>query len=161
MAIIIRCLHYFCAAQYLHSSKSKSSLVKLHLDTTSGSNAITGHGNGFVAVNGMKIGSPLIVLPDKLINPWQLAPRSTSAPLSALSLCAADFADLLALKPELVVFGSGALFRFPDQQLMKSFAEARIGFEVMDTPAACRTYTVLMSEGRRIAAALLIGYADS
>ncbi len=150
-------LALFCAAQYLHSSKSKSSLVKLHLDITTGFNAITGHGNGFVAVNGMKITSPLIVLPDKLINPWRIASCSTSAPLSALSLCSADFVELLALKPELVVFGSGALFRFPDRLLMKTFTEVRIGFEVMDTPAACRTYTVLMSEGRRIAAALLIG----
>ena len=131
--------------------------MKLHLDTTSGSNVITGHGNGFVAVNGMKISNPLIVLPDKLINPWQIASCSASASLSALALCTADFTELLALEPELVVFGSGAVFRFPDQRLMTTFAEAHIGFEVMDTPAACRTYTVLMSEGRRIAAALLIG----
>ena len=68
-----------------------------------------------------------------------------------------DFAALLDLKPELVVFGSGAVFRFPERRIMAAFANARIGFEVMDTPAACRTYNVLMSEGRQIAAALLIG----
>jgi uncharacterized protein len=127
--------------------------VKLHLDTTSGFNAITGHGQGFVAVNGEKIYSPLIVLPDELINPWVLA----AEPSTAQSLSSADFTLLLELKPELVIFGSGAKFQFPASAIMAAFGAARIGFEVMDTPAACRTYTVLVSEGRQAAAALLIG----
>jgi uncharacterized protein len=125
--------------------------VKLHLDTSSGHNAITGHGHGFVAVNGGNINNPFIVLPDRLIDPWPIA----SASVSALGL--ADFAELLALKPELVLFGSGVTFRFPDRSVMAAFAKAGIGFEVMDTPAACRTYNVLVSEDRRIAAALLVG----
>ncbi|MCY7389820.1 MAG: Mth938-like domain-containing protein [Burkholderiales bacterium] len=127
--------------------------MKLHLDPVTGSNVITGHGPGFVAINGGNISAPVIILPDKIINPWLIASPSPSA----LALCIDDFADVFELKPELVVFGSGALFRFPDRRIMAAFGEARIGFEVMDTPAACRTYNVLMSEGRRIAAALLIG----
>jgi uncharacterized protein len=131
--------------------------MKLHLDTiagpASGLNAITGHGEGFVAVNGNKRANPIIVLPDKLIDPWVLAAASASA----TSLGIDDFAELLALKPELVVFGSGPTFSFPARALMAAFAQARIGFEVMDTPAACRTYNVLMGEGRRVAAALLVG----
>jgi uncharacterized protein len=127
--------------------------VKLHLDTTSGFNAITGHGQGFVAVNSAEIRNPVIVLPDNVINPW----RITSPAATATLLCTADFVELIALKPELVIFGSGAKFQFPATAILAAFAEARIGFEVMDTPAACRTYTVLMSEGRRVAAALLIG----
>ena len=130
-----------------------SASVKLHLDTNTGVNAITGHGPGFVAVNGANIGNPVIVLPDKLIDPWTIA--SSLPSVSTLSL--ADFAELLALKPELVLFGSGSVFRFPDRAIMAAFTQARIGFEAMDTPAACRTYNVLMSEGRRIAAALLVG----
>lgn len=131
--------------------------MKLHLDTASGFNSITGHGPGFVAVNGDSISNPVIVLPDKLINPWPIA----AAAVSVATLAIADFAELFGLKPELVVFGSGAVFRFPDRRLMAAFAEARIGFEVMDTPAACRTYNVLTSEGRRVAAALLIGDVGS
>ena len=130
--------------------------MKLHLDTasglTAGSNLITAHGDGFVAVNGGKIPHPVIVLPETLINPWKIASPGISAP----SLCIADFAELLALKPELVLFGSGAKFCFPVRAVMLAFSQARIGFEVMDTPAACRTYNVLTGEGRRIAAALLI-----
>ncbi len=130
-----------------------STPVKLHLDPITGANAITGHGPGFVAINGGNICNAVIVLPDKIINPWVTGSPSCSA----LSLCMDDFAALLDLKPELVVFGSGAVFRFPERSIMAAFANARIGFEVMDTPAACRTYNVLMSEGRQIAAALLIG----
>ena len=129
--------------------------VKLHLDPISGTNAITGHGPGYVAINGGRINNSVIVLPDKIINPWPIASASLSMP--ALSLCIADFAELLELKPELVIFGSGAKFQFPDRRILAAFASARIGFEVMDTPAASRTYNVLMSEGRQIAAALLVG----
>ena len=130
-----------------------STTVKLHLDPINGANVITGHGNGYAAINGNKIANSVIVLPEKVIDPWV----TVSSPAAAHTLCIDDFADLLALKPELVVFGSGAVFRFPDRSVVAEFTRARIGFEVMDTPAACRTYNVLMSEGRRIAAALLIG----
>lgn len=126
--------------------------MKLHLDPITGANAINGHGSGFVAVNGSNINHPVIVLPDKIIDPWLI----TAMPATAKSLCIADFAELLALKPELVVFGSGTKFQFPLATILAAFRGARIGFEVMDTPAACRTYNVLMSEGRRVAAALLI-----
>ena len=129
--------------------------MKLHLDTSSGPasglNAITGHGQGFVAVNGERIVHSVIVLPDQLVNPWQVGDSTSVASLSI-----DDFNALLALKPELVVFGSGATFCFPDRKLLAAFSQARIGFEVMDTPAACRTYNVLMGEGRRVAAALLV-----
>ena len=149
----------FILADRQRNSKTHSAPnpVKLHLDTASGFNAVTGHGTGFVAVNGEKISSPLILLPDRLISPWRIGSPS----VSALSLCMADFAELLELKPELVVFGSGTTFRFPDRSLLAAFSQARIGFEVMDTPAACRTYNVLSSEGRQIAAALLVGDTDT
>ncbi|MEO8384892.1 MAG: Mth938-like domain-containing protein [Betaproteobacteria bacterium] len=127
--------------------------MKLHLDTITGTNAITGHGQGYIAINGKNIGNAVIVLPERIIDPWVTSASSASAQ----TLCIADFADLLALKPELVVFGSGSAFQFPDRAIIAEFAKARIGFEVMSTPAACRTYNVLMSEGRKIAVALLIG----
>ena len=126
--------------------------MKLHLAPITGSNAITGHGAGFVIVNGNNIDHPVIVLPDKIIDPWHIA----STPATAQSLCIADFAALFTIKPELVVFGSGTKFQFPLPAILAAFSTARIGFEVMDTPAACRTYNVLMSEGRRVAAALLV-----
>ena len=121
--------------------------MKLHLNTTQGQNAITGHGDGYVTVNHQQIDHALIVLPDKLVNPWNIGDFA--------SLAVVDFAALIELRPELVVFGAGKVFRFPDVAIMAAFSKAGIGFEVMDTPAACRTYNVLISEGRYAAAALL------
>lgn len=65
--------------------------------------------------------------------------------------------ELLAqLKPELVVFGSGKRLRFPSAGLTRALIECQIGIESMDTPAACRTYNILASEGRNVALALLL-----
>ena len=122
--------------------------MKLHLNTTDGQNAITGHGDGYVAVNRQQITQSLIVMPAQLISPWIIADPAAVA--------LADFDTLLKLGPELVVFGSGRSFRFPDQRIIAAFSQRGIGFEVMDTPAACRTYNVLMGEGRNVAAALLV-----
>ncbi len=122
--------------------------MKLHLNTADGLNAITGHGEGHILVNGKRIEHALIVMPDKVIDPWPV--------VNTAALTLADFAGLIELRPELVVFGSGPSFRFPDARILAAFSAARIGFDVMDTPAACRTYAVLMSEGRRVAAALLV-----
>jgi uncharacterized protein len=63
---------------------------------------------------------------------------------------------MLALKPELVVFGSGNKLRFARPALYRGLISARIGIETMDLAAACRTYNVLSSEGRSVLAALLI-----
>ena len=122
--------------------------MKLHLNTTQGQNAITGHGEGYVAVNHQQIHHAVIVLPTAPVTEWCVGDFAM--------LTLADFDTLLALKPELVVFGSGKIFRFPEPAIMAAFAKANIGFEVMDTPAACRTYNVLMSEGRNVAAALVV-----
>ena len=69
----------------------------------------------------------------------------------------ADHFGLLAqLKPELVIFGSGARLRFVPPLFLRSLMAARIGIETMDTLAACRTYNILAGEGRHVVAALLI-----
>lgn len=122
--------------------------MKLHLNTPDGINTISGHGPGFVMVNNSRIETASIVMPEQLISPWEVSDPSV--------VVLADFATVLALKPELVIFGAGKAFRFPDPRIMAAFSQARIGFEVMDTPAACRTYNILSSEGRIVAAALLI-----
>ena len=122
--------------------------MKLHLHDVSGQNAITGHGAGYVQINGLRVANPLIVTPETLISPWAAPAFET--------LSFADFTELLALKTALVVFGSGAIFRFPATPILAAFSQARIGFEVMDTAAACRTSNVLMSEGRNVAAALYV-----
>jgi uncharacterized protein len=75
--------------------------------------------------------------------------------INALRHTGSDFAALLNLSPELVLLGTGTRQRFPHPRLTRALTEARIGIEVMNTAAACRTYNILMSEGRRVVAAFL------
>lgn len=75
-------------------------------------------------------------------------------------LTAEHFERLAETLPELVIFGSGSLLRFPPPAFLRSLMAARIGLETMDTLAACRTYNILAGEGRNVVAALLIEATD-
>jgi uncharacterized protein len=81
----------------------------------------------------------------------------TDWPASSIEELTADhLAAILELKPEIAVIGSGATFKFPDPARLAPLHQARIGVEVMDTPAACRTYNILLGEGRNVVAALIV-----
>jgi uncharacterized protein len=60
------------------------------------------------------------------------------------------------MAPEIVLVGSGRAFAFPDPSLLAPLYAAGIGVEVMDTRAACRTYNLLLGEGRNVIAALIV-----
>ena len=122
--------------------------LKLHLSQNSRRNAFTAYGEGYVAVNGVRYESSLVVLPDRIVEDWSVP--------TIESLTQGDMEALALLKPELVLLGTGDLLRFPDSRLLASLAAARIGAEFMDTRAACRTYNILAAEGRNVAAALII-----
>jgi uncharacterized protein len=121
--------------------------MKFQPDTFAGTNAITRHDAGTVWVNGQRHDGSLLVPWKGDVRPWTVA--GTDA------LAAAHFEMLLALQPELVIFGSGAKLRFVSPALYRSLIHARVGLETMDTAAACRTYNVLAAEGRCVVAALL------
>ncbi len=122
--------------------------MKIHLESGAGANLVRHYGPGHIAVNADDYRVSLIVLPDRLIRDW---PPQTFAELQT-----EHFETLAALRPEVVVLGTGARLRFPDPALTRPLIEARIGLEVMDTAAACRTYNILVSEGRIVAGALLM-----
>ena len=71
-------------------------------------------------------------------------------------LGARHFEEIAALRPELVIFGSGSRLRFVPPAFLSSLMGLRIGIETMDTLAACRTYNILAGEGRHVIAALII-----
>lgn len=121
--------------------------VKLHLSNTDGLNIFTAYGEDYVAVNHEKHEKNLIVLPDSIITEWSTA--------SIATLDEADMAKLLSLGTEIILLGTGNRLRFPSGALLRPFAPAGIGLEVMDMRAACRTYNILAAEGRKVAAALL------
>ncbi len=78
----------------------------------------------------------------------------TDKPIAELA--ATDFADVLATEPEIIVLGTGKDNRFAPRELVFALARRGVGFEVMDTRAAARTFNVLLSEGRQVAAVLYI-----
>ncbi len=126
--------------------------MKFQPDTFAGTNAISRREPGAVWVNNQRFEGSLLV-------PWKGEVRAWLAKDHA-TLLAEHFGQVLALKPELVIFGSGARLRFIPAALYRSLIEARIGLETMDSAAACRTYNVLAAEGRSVVAALLPGTAD-
>lgn len=109
-------------------------------------NTVTAYGEGYVAVNGQRHESSLIVLPERVL-PWQARKFD--------SLTAEDFALLASLDAEILLLGTGPRQRFPHPRLTGALAKARIGLEAMDLQAACRTYNILVAEERKVAAALL------
>ena len=121
--------------------------MKLQLEQAAGRCVFTGYGNGYVAVNDVRHGYPVVVMADTL-KAWEVATFE--------SLAVGHFAGLLALSPEIVLLGTGALLRFPAPALTQPLTAAWVGVEVMDTRAACRTFNVLSAEGRRVLAAVFV-----
>ena len=121
--------------------------MKLRADRIEGQNAIARHGPEGVIVNGIEHRHSVLV-------PWSGDVLRWSVERFD-DLTDAHFSRLIELDPELVIFGSGARLRFVRPALMRWLIERRIGVETMDTAAACRTYNVLLAEGRSVVAALL------
>ncbi|MFZ5593107.1 MAG: Mth938-like domain-containing protein [Pseudomonadota bacterium] len=92
--------------------------------------------------------SSLVVTPEHLIRDWP--------PQTLTEITRAHFEDVASLTPEVVLFGSGARLWWPPIALLEPLVQHGIGIEVMDTAAACRTYNILVYEGRNVAAALLM-----
>lgn len=123
--------------------------MKLHRETAAALNTFTAYGPGYVVVNGQRIERSVVVLPERVITDW---PATTFELLTAEHLAA-----LAGLGSEILLLGTGARLRFPSREILQPLRDAGVGVEVMDVPAACRTYNILTAEERRIAAALLLG----
>lgn len=122
--------------------------MKFQPDTLPGVNVVSRHEPGRLWVGATPHAASVLV-------PWQGEVLAWEAGRFD-ELTAAHFERIAALAPEVVIFGSGARLRFPSPALTRALIERRIGLETMDTAAACRTYNVLASEGRRVLAALLL-----
>ncbi len=125
--------------------------MKLHPDQPNAAYYVTAHGPGFVEVAEQRYHRGVCIVADAAPQAW--------AEGGFDALCAADFEQLAALGAELVLVGTGERQRFPAPSLLRALVARGIGFEIMNTAAACRTYNVLVGEGRRAAAALLVDAA--
>ncbi len=90
----------------------------------------------------------LLLNAERLIADWR--------PRRVADLCSEDFAAIFDWRPEILLLGTGNALQFPPQSLTASLLQCGIGVEIMDTAAACRTFNILLSEQRQVAAALLI-----
>ena len=121
--------------------------MKLHASAPGARQVFSGYGEGYVLVNGARHEASVIVTPDRVL-PWSVGGFD--------ALAEADFEPLLGLDLEILLIGTGPKQRFTHPRLTRALAEKRVGVEVMDTQAACRTYNILIAEGRRVAAAILL-----
>lgn len=126
--------------------------LKLHLTTSTTQKLFTACGAGYVEVNGKRYAHSIAVMPEQVLADWR--------PQSFEALDETHFDSLLALAPEVLLLGTGSRLCFPSPHLYRRLIAARIGVECMDTPAACRTYNILMAEGRQVVAAILLSPAD-
>ena len=122
--------------------------MKIAQDQLAGKNAVTGYGEGWVEVNRTRHRASLVVSAERLVTDWPAA--------SIEALVPDHLAAIVEMRPEIVLLGTGPAFHFPEAALLAPLYKAGIGVEVMDTPAACRTYNILMGEGRNVVAALIV-----
>ena len=127
--------------------------MKLQPDSNQALFTISAQGPGFVEVNRVRYLQGVCLASDAAPEPWG------SDGFSALT--AADFERLLALQPEIVIIGTGHRQRFPHPSLLQALILQGVGFESMNTAAACRTYNILAGEGRRVVAALVVDPRDA
>lgn len=123
--------------------------MQITLDPNIGAFTIRSYQPGKILVNSRVIQRSIILTPDELIETWP--------PQNFTELTKNHLETLLSNKPEIVILGTGAIQHFLSPELTDLFYHNKIGLEVMATDAACRTYNVLISEGRKVTAGLLIG----
>lgn len=121
--------------------------MQLTLETTGSANTVAALESGRLKVAGQWLSGNLIISADQIIADW---PAETAATLNWQQLD-----PLIALKPEIVLIGSGAKLEFPPASVAARVLQLGIGFEAMDTAAACRTYNILVAEQRRVVAGIL------
>ncbi len=121
--------------------------MKIQLTLAEGKNTVTGYGPGWIEINKKRHETSLVLAPDHLA-PWPVT--------SIGGLTEAHFEPVMQIAPDVLLIGAGDRLNFPSPALLKPLIEAGIGFEVMNTAAACRTYNVLLGDGRNVAAVLII-----
>jgi uncharacterized protein len=122
--------------------------MKFNLEQPAAINVVRGYGPGTIRIGERTFSRSLIVTATRIIEDWR--------PLGIPDLKVTDLDPLLELRPEVLLIGSGTRQVFPDRATLAALYSAGLGFEIMDTGAACRTFNVLVAEGREVAAALIV-----
>ena len=123
--------------------------MKLHSNNTQQYQTVTAYDASGVELNAIRYDYSLLVLPEIPPVVWDVKQFE--------DLTAAHFEQIAAMQPDVVILGTGAKQRFVHPRLITSFSTQHKGVECMDNQAACRTYNILMTEGRKVALALIMG----
>jgi len=121
--------------------------MKLHTTATQQYQTVTAYDSEGVEINLTRFTASLVVMPEAPPVPWPVAGFE--------HLTAQHFATIDALLPDVLILGTGQRQRFIHPRLTTALTARRVGVECMDNQAACRTYNILMAEGRKVALALI------
>jgi uncharacterized protein len=127
--------------------------MKLHSSSTQQYQTVTGYDAEGVEINAQRFSYSLLVMPETPPRRWQVG--------SFEALKAEQFESIAQDTPDVVILGTGERQRFVHPRLVASLSNRRIGVECMDSHAACRTYNILMGEGRKVTLALIIEGAQA
>ena len=122
--------------------------MKLHSDSTPGAHRVSAYGPGYFIIDDVRHAGSVIITPGADII------ESRARALSDID--EETLRRVHSLEPEIVLLGTGSEHRFAEPALLSRLAARQIGVEVMSTDAACRTYNILIAEGRRVVALLLV-----
>ncbi|HWJ95182.1 MAG TPA: Mth938-like domain-containing protein [Telluria sp.] len=122
--------------------------MKLHSQDNQAYQTVTGYDARGVEINAQRYDYSVTVMPEVPPRRWDVARFE--------DLTAAHFEEIAAGAPDVVVLGTGERQRFIHPRLIASLSALRVGVECMDSHAACRTYNILMGEGRKVTLALII-----
>lgn len=122
--------------------------MKLQPDRQPTLNTVSAYGSNYIEINACRYESSLLLMPEGPVEAWSCQ--------GFADLTLEDFEKIAQKQPALVILGSGKKIQFPRPELIAPLIRAKIGIETMDLQAACRTYNVLMAEGRNVLAALII-----
>ena len=110
--------------------------------------SISGYDPGLVSINEKDYRRSLILAPNALLEDW---------PVSHIGeMSAAHFEPVYAMNPDVILLGTGEKQIFPEPAMLGLFAQKGIGVEVMNTPALCRTFNILVAEDRNVVAAIIL-----
>ena len=122
--------------------------MKLHSDSNTGANRVSAYGPGYFVVNDVCHHTSIIVSPEVI--------QICNGVKSLADLDSETLFSIKRLAPEILVVGTGGKHHLPSVELLSKLTRPRMGVEVMRSDAACRTYNVLIAEGRNVAALLML-----
>ncbi len=122
--------------------------MKFSEELGSNLNRITAYGQASIDINEHRYTESIILAPDTAVIVWGVE--------SASGINQASLHPILDLEPEIILLGTGQRIQFPDPELLALINQKGIGIEVLDTTAACRTFNLILAEGRRVVAGLLL-----